>query len=149
MKIECQKCKAQYTFDERGLKLPAVKVRCPKCFDYILIRSENPLPGNSGNTSSDQTFLSKLQERINGLLLRVKEKDKEIERLKAVLKRKDDEIDKKENQLMYKDEQIIKLQHMQERGRGFLSGVFSRKKKKRRVVRRERENESLHVEKID
>jgi predicted Zn finger-like uncharacterized protein len=149
LKIECQKCKAQYTFNEKGLKYQAVKVRCPKCFHYILIRSGNPLPDNGGNISSDQIFLSKLQEQINGLLLRIKEKDKEIERLKDILKKKDNELDKKENQLMYKDEQIIKLQHMQERGRGFLSGVFSRKNKKKKEIRKNKDLESLRVERID
>jgi len=144
LQIECQRCKTAYRFKEE-LPKDLVKVKCPKCSHFMIIESQKIATDTKKTMLKDEIFLTTLQEKINGLLLRIREKDGEIKRLRDTIKVKDEEIKKKEKQLIYKNEQLTNLQF---RKKGVLSNIFS-KKKKSTVQSEHTEFKEAEIERID
>lgn len=126
MQIECKKCKTTYRFKETELLKDPVKVKCPKCSYFMIIESQKISTDTKKAIQTDEICLTTLQVKIDGLLLRIREKDEEIKGLKDTLKVRDEEIRKKGKQLIYKNEQLINLQF---RKKKFLSNFFSKEKK--------------------
>lgn len=149
MQIECQKCKSKYRFDQKNLSKERVRVKCPKCGSFMIIKSEKAPEKKTEIKGIDSVSLSTLQEKVNALLLRIREKDKEIERIKDIVKRKDEILQKIEGQLKYKNEQLVKMQHLQEKNRGFISKIFHRKKRVKKTTGEDKEFEDFDVEKIN
>lgn len=145
MQIECKECKTIYSFKETGLPKNTVKVKCPRCAHFMIIESKGSQRAAEKDRGSNEIGLESLQERINGLLQKIKLKNKEVERLRATIKTKDEELRKKENQLKYKNEQLTHLHYQKE---GFLTKIFS-KKKTGKKQEEEIEFNDADIERID
>lgn len=149
MQIECQKCKSKYRFNQKNLSKDLVRVKCPKCEAYMIIKPETVPEQEKETKGIDAISLSTLQEKVNALLLRIREKDKEIERIKEIVERKDEILQKIDGQLKYKNEQLVKMQHLQEKNRGFISKIFHRKKRVKKTTGEDKGFEDFDIEKIN
>ena len=145
MQIECKGCKTTYSFKGTNLPGNTVKVKCPRCAHFIIIESKEPQSAAEKDRGGNEIGLESLQERINALLQKIKLKNKEVERLRAVIKTKDEELRKKGNQLRYKNEQLTHLHYQKE---GFLTKIFS-KKKTGKKQEEEIEFNDADIERID
>ena len=49
MRVQCEKCKAEYNIDEARVPSEGLQIKCPRCMSTFIVSKEGSMPDTSGD----------------------------------------------------------------------------------------------------